>query len=263
MSKEYVDGKMVTMNRRNKHEDWELYEGKHKGIISEEQYWFAQQLFKEATPVKLDLQIVNPLVGLLVCADCGKTVKYVGYKGFRNDNTAPRYSHITSMHCKKKSLPATQVIEALTDALKAYIEDCHWKMKSDSNEAERQRHLEAIAANKAELAKLEKRRDRLFDSYDAGDYTRDEFLERKQKYVRDIDRLKDIIKNLTDSMPEAIDYTERIATLHAMINCINDATIDGKAKNDFLKQYIERITYDVEDYGQNKGGRVILDVILK
>lgn len=48
-----------------------------------------------------------------------------------------------------------------------------------------------------------------------------------------------------------------------MIDCIRDPEIDAKAKNDFLKRFIERIDYDVIDYGHCKGGKVVLDVFLK
>lgn len=261
MSKEYADGKMVNVNRRNKADSWQVYEGKHDGFISEEQYNLAQQLFNEATPVKLDLKVVNPLAGIICCKECGKTLRYQGYTTL--PNTTPRYAHPESLHCKKKSLPMYQVIETVVETLKRDIADCELKMQSDSNKAVREHHLQRIAAVEAELAKQEKRRDGLFDKYDAGDYTRDEFIERKQKYIRVIEELKQQLADLKASTPEFVDYSERITTLYSLIDCIKDPTIDGKAKNDYLKQYIERIDYDVEDYGDQRGGKALLDIILK
>lgn len=261
MSKEFVDGKIVVMNRRNKSESWEIYEGKHDGFITEEQFSLAQQLFDEAAPVKLDLKIVNPLAGIICCCQCGKKMRYQGYT--TQPNVVPRYLHPESLTCKIKSMPVTQVLDTLVETLKKHIADCELKMKSDSNKADRERHLQMIEGIKAELKKQEQRRDNLFDKYDAGDYTRDEFLERKQKYVRVIDDLKAQLADLKTNTPEAVDYSERIVTLHSLIECIKDPAIDGKAKNDYLKQYIERIDYDVEDYGAQRGGKVLLEVILK
>ena len=48
-----------------------------------------------------------------------------------------------------------------------------------------------------------------------------------------------------------------------MIKCVKDPDISAKKKNDFLKQFIDRITYDAIDYGRSKGGKVILEVFLK
>ena len=39
--------------------------------------------------------------------------------------------------------------------------------------------------------------------------------------------------------------------------------MSASEKNDFLKAYIEDIKYDVVDYGMGKGGKPILEVILK
>ena len=136
-------------------------------------------------------------------------------------------------------------------------------MKNDGNKADLLRHQEVLTAMETELAKLERKRERLFDSYEDGAYTREEFIERKQKHTAQIDSLKSKIQEVKQAAPEPVDYEERIVTLHSLIDCINDTTIDGKDKNVFLKQYISRITYDVIDYGINKGGKAVLDVFLK
>ena len=51
--------------------------------------------------------------------------------------------------------------------------------------------------------------------------------------------------------------------IHQLIDCINDPNLDAQVKNDFLKKFIDRIDYDVIDYGQNRGGKPVLDVYLK
>ena len=48
-----------------------------------------------------------------------------------------------------------------------------------------------------------------------------------------------------------------------MIECVTDPDLSAKKKNDFLKMFIDRITFDSEDYGRSKGGKVILEVFLK
>ena len=63
--------------------------------------------------------------------------------------------------------------------------------------------------------------------------------------------------------PLPVDYSEKIVTLHTMIEMMKDDNVSAKAKNDFLKAAIDRIEYDVVDLGRNKGGKPVLDVILK
>jgi len=132
-------------------------------------------------------------------------------------------------------------------------------------EASIAKHMEMISALSAELKKQERRKSKLMESWEAEDgmYTRDEFIERKQMYNNTIEKLKAQIEEHKKSVPAPVDYAEKIKTVYAMIDCINDPGKPAKAKNDFLKQYIDRIDYAVEDYGVRKGGKVLLDLYLK
>lgn len=100
------------------------------------------------------------------------------------------------------------------------------------------------------------------DSWKSEDglYTRDEFIERKQMYNATIEKLKERIKEEKQNAPAPIDYSEMIKSVHEMIDCLNNPSISAKVKNDFLKQ---RIDYDVEDYGNRKDGKVLLDLYLE
>jgi hypothetical protein len=242
-----------------------LVKGKHKGIISEEQFEKAQSMMNRTTqaPVKLCTDIVNPLSGILQCCNCGKKMTMQRFP--EKDNRQPRIAHPRSVMCKQKSLPVNDVIEAFVKSLNAVIKDYEIRMKNDSNEEERIKHQNIIQAMEAELSKQEKRKNRLMDEYESDDspYTRDEFIERKQKYTALIDSLKQQIREAKENAPAAIDYSEQIVNLHAIIDCIQDPEVDAKAKNVFLKKFIDRIEYDTLDFGQNKGGKAIMDVYLK
>ena len=123
--------------------------------------------------------------------------------------------------------------------------------------------MAAIERMESELSKLERKRDRLFDDYEDGTYSKNEFIERKQKYNSDIEALKKQIQEFKSEIPEPVNYEEQIVNIHTIIECLNNPNMDAKAKNDLLKDYIEDIKYDVIDYGRNKGGKPVLDVYLK
>jgi hypothetical protein len=258
-TKNPVTGKVEKHRVKVNPEEVKQIEGKHEAIISDEQFAKAQGRFRKRLPVNLDAKIVNPLAGLMHCAACGKSMQWFDGRNGRSI----RYHHRESAICKKKSLPVTNVLDGLVEALKAYIADFEIKMTMDTNASEIDRHAEMIASMEAELAKQERKRKKLFDDYEDDVYTRAEFIERKQIYAKTIEDLKEQIKQAKENQPEVIDYSEKIETLHKMIDMINNPDIDAKAKNDFLKQYIEDIKYDAIDYGRNKGGKPVLDVILK
>lgn len=239
----------------------EIYEGKHKGIISPEQFAKTQYVTQtmRSPSAKVNTEIVNPLAGLIECCVCGRRMVAMRFK----DGRKTRLSHARDTICTKKSLPLDDVIDAVVDALKAYIPEYEMKMESDGNKAEQERHLAMIEAMQGELAKLERKRKKLFADYEDETYTRDEFIERKQHYTTAIDKIKKQIQEALENAPEPVDYSERIVTIHQMIDTIRDEKLDAKTKNDFLKQYIDRITYDAVDFGRKKGGKAILEVMLK
>lgn len=239
----------------------EIYEGKHTGIISNEQYAKAQYVTEtmKNPSAKVNTEIVNPLAGLIECSSCGRRMVAMRFK----DGRRTRLSHARDTICTKKSLPLDEVIDTFVDALKAYVVDFEMKMDSDDNKAEREKHQTMIASMEAELEKLERKRKRLFADYEDETYTRDEFIERKQHYNTAIEELKKQIQEARKSTPEPVDYSEKIETIHAMIAYVKDPDISAKKKNDFLKPFIDRITYDAIDYGQRKGGKAVLEVFLK
>ena len=239
----------------------EVFEGKHTGIISPEQFekaqWVTESIKNPA--LKFSSELINPAAGLIECCDCGRRMIA---NQFGNGKTT-RLKHPNSTVCKKKSLPLQDVLDAIVDALNATIADFEMKMESDNNQDELARHQTQLDAMEAELAKLERKRKNLFLDYQDQAYTRDEFLEWKQYYNQKIEEIKKQIQEAQDAIPEPVNYSEQIVNLHAMIECLKDPDISAKKKNDFLKQFIDHITYDAIDYGRSKGGKVILEVFLK
>lgn len=259
-TKDPETGKVKKRRVKAKPEEIRQIKGKHKAIISEEQFYKAQARFTTQLPVNLDTKIVNPLAGILHCADCGKSMSWFDD---RKRGKTIRYTHRESAICRKKSLPADDVLDVLVEALEADIKNCEIEMQNDGNKAERIRHAAMIESMESELVKQERKRKKLFDDYEDEIYTRDEFIERKQIYMQTIDGLKEQIKIAKENLPEAVDYSAKIVTLHEMIAMIRNTEVDAKAKNDFLCKYIEDITYDIIDYGRGKGGKPVLDVYWK
>lgn len=251
-------GKIQKKRVKASEEEIKYIKGKHKAIISEEQFQKAQGRFKK-NPINHGKDLVSPLAGIIHCADCGKALDWINYK----DGRGIRYSHKASMICKKKSLRVEIVFEALVEALEGYIADYEVKMKNDGNKQERVRHMDMISMMESELEKLERKRKKLFDDYEDDVYTREEFIERKQLSAQNIDELKKQLKTAKDNMPEVIDYSEKIVDLHKIIAVFRNPELDAQAKNDFLKEFIEDIKYDVIDHGLGKGGQPVLDIVFK
>ena len=258
--KDPVTGKVVK-KRRQVEANIQLYEGKHEGLISEEQFYKVRTIYGSNAPAKLETTLKNPLSGIMVCKDCGRAIRYHDF----GDNRSTRYNHPFKMKCKKKSVAASIVIDAIIEGTKAIIEDYQIKMDNHTAEDEASRHQAALEALEGELKKQEQKKRRLFDSWEADDgtYTKEEFIERKQMYAHTIDKLNQQIKDFKENTPKPVNYEERITTLHAVIDALNNPDVDATAKNIFLKSVFEKITFDSIDHGQNKGATPVIDIYLK
>jgi hypothetical protein len=221
--KDPITGKVVKKRIRNNEK--QVYEGKHDGLISEEQFYKVQQIYGSQAPVKTNTELANPLSGLLVCSKCERGMRYIAY----NNGAVPRYHHNNSSPCKVKSLAASLVVESLVEALNDFIADFEVKLETNDDQTELLRHQAMIETMEKELSKLEAKKRRLFDSWEADDgtYTKDEFIERKQMYDHSIEELKQQIKNAKSTAPSPVDYEEQIQTIHAIIDCINDPSISA------------------------------------
>lgn len=263
-TKEYdvKTGKLSKTKRRLTPDDYQVFEGKHKALVSEEQFNKAQTLFTGNAPVAANSYLCNPFSGLIKCEACGKTISLQTFPS--RSGTAPRYCH-RGNGCGVKSCSVSAFNAAFIQAIKGYISDFEIKMSDESDVAEKARRAEAVAAIESELAKQERKKQRLFDSWEADDgtYTRDEFIERKQLYTETIEALKKQLREAKDAMSETVDYSEKITTLHNLIEIVTDENTDAKVKNDFLRDNIELIKYNVIDLGRGKGAKPVLDVYLK
>lgn len=254
------NGAISKKKQRAASSDFLIVQGKHQAIITEEMFEAAQELFTGSVPKHAGAKVTNPLSGLLKCAHCGKTLRYqkVSYPG-----SLPRLVHPESQVCHQKSSHVQEVMGVLCEALKQYIEDFEFKVSNAGRLDEIARHKEDVARIETELETAKKKRRRLFDDYEEGIYTKEEFAERKGVWADRIERLSNALEELHEVKPEEIDYSEKAAKFTEALEAIQNPTTSAKEINNLLKAIIERIDYHCEDLGHLKGGIITLDVVLK
>lgn len=237
--KKMTDGKLVSSRpRSNDTEKYMLYDGKHKALVSQEDFEKAgKRFYRDKTKAGCKLQ--NALAGILVCADCGKAMIYQGYPKW---NVAPRILHKSSQICKVKSAYYDDVIAAVSHSLRLYIGDFEVKVDNlpQTDENTMQGQIEAI---EKEIRKTEKKLSKLFDAWEDETITDNEFVERKAVNTEKIENLKREISTLESSIPEKEDYEEKILAFSDALAALNDKTLDADVKNEYLKRIIERIEF--------------------
>lgn len=252
-----VDGKIVKSRPRSNHTDhYMLYDGKHKAhaLVSEEIFMDALSRYK-SDKTKANLKLVNPLAGLLYCPKCNKAMVYNGYK--HKKNVAPRYRHTQSQKCKVKSVVADDVMKAVAHALRLYIEDFETKVNG-MPDVDESTVSEQLSVMEAELRKTEKKVAKLFDAWEDGHISDNEFVQRKAVNNEKIESIRQHMAELEDSIPEKTEYEEMIHTFSDALCYLEDDTVDAEVKNEYLKAIFSRIEFTRENNEE-----FILDFILR
>ena len=262
VTKEKSEGRTVRRKHRNTSEDYLIVDGKHPAIVSQEIFDKAQPLFHGQVPVKANTTITNPFARLLFCKHCGKAMNYQSYK-HRGGRTKGRMIHRESLSCKLKSATLDDVMAAMTAALRAYISDFEFKMNNKEDVQQAAQYADMLRSMKAELKKLEQKRENLFDYFESGIYTKQEFMGRKSVLSERIEATQDSIDDFERNLPPPVDYQEKISKVSEVLSALEDQDIPAKDKNDLLKTLVRRIEYDCIDLGRQHGGEVHLDVYLK
>lgn len=252
-----IDGKVVKSRPRSNHTDkYVEYDGKHKdhALVDEETFKAASSRF-HSDRTKANYKLQNPLAGIMVCKHCQKMMHYQAYKN--RPTTEPRFLHRQSTKCKVKSAVASDVLDALIHALKLYIEDFEMKVDNlpDVDENTIQAQMEAL---QKKMLQVKKKLSKIFDDYEDGTYTANEFVERKAKHNATIDAIQKQMNELENSIPEKEEYEDVIMLLSEALDSLLDPTLDADIKNEYLKRIIHKI-----EFSRESNDEFILDVFLK
>lgn len=252
--KTMVDGELKITRPRFHSDQYMLYDGKHMkdALVDEATFRKVQKKFyKDRT--RSGLKLRNPLAGLVYCKKCGKAMHYQPYDKDRSD----RIVHKTnSGGCKVKSAIADDVISAVIHGLKLYVEDFELKVEnaSDTDASLIEKQIEDL---EKEIRKIEKKKAKLFDSWENDDITNNEFVERKNIHNTRIEVLEKQIEELEYTIPEKVEHEEKLLLLSDAFIAMRDDEIDATAKNEFLKRIISRI-----EFSRENNGEFILDIDL-
>ena len=187
-------------------EEWITVENMHEPIIDKELFEKAQGLRQVDTRVQ-DGGTLSMWAGILKCADCARSM----HKKYCKNKSGTVYEYYicgtyrkkSSKLCTKHTLKVEELENSVLEAIKLHIElliDTETILervnKSQTKQLE-SANMESVKQDKEkEIERLGSLKRGLYEDWKSGDITREEYLEYKQKYEQDIERLKGIIVNL-------------------------------------------------------------------
>lgn len=225
------DGKLVKKDRLNK--NYEVVEGKFEPLVDKKTFLIVNA--NNCTREKASFPLRNIFAGLLYCGKCGRAIK------FSYERNKKRYKCVT-LSCDCQSSKMEVVNNAVIDALKKQLEDFETSYQT-GNEAELLNNKELIKSLEKQAKQVDQKLLNICDYLENGIYTTEMFLTRKNALEEDKKRLLIALSSAEDKMSEKSTNETRIISLHKALDMLSDDSIPVKAKNEFLKSFIEKITY--------------------
>lgn len=240
------DQKVKETRPKAKVDEYLLYKGKHKGIISEELFQKAQEIRGRRHRAPINLSLKNPLSGILYCK-CGAKMGYNTYVTNGVEIAPPKLKCNNQVYCKSGSADFNEVFEDICATLEDCIEDFKVRI-DDKRDDSIKLHKNLITNLKKKLEDLQTTEDLQWESLhhpDANQRMPQAVFNRlNEKVLKEKEAVREALCKAEESMPEPVDYKEKVLTFTDALNALRDPNISAKIKNQYLKDIVERIDYD-------------------
>ena len=159
------------------------------------------------------------------------------------------------LECRSRHFKTAKVSE-VTDALIAALElselpqlEAKLNNGDGKSAAIQQRILDKLEKQMEEYRQQEEKQ---YDLLETGKYTQALFDKRNAALREKMEDCQKQIVETKRTMPQEVDYAEKIATLKKAIAALKDDTIPAKEKNYLLKGIIEKVEMTTVDLGFKK-----------
>lgn len=232
-------------------EDMIIVEGKHPAIVDHELFMAAQAIIDNNPRVATNRELRNPFAGILVCATCKKCLYYHSYTGKSNGRRAPRLEcrskpyHFSSA---KYKVVESAIIFALENSELPMLEEMR-KNNAGSSIAVQQSLLKGL---EEEMQGYHEQEEMQYELLETKRYTQELFEKRNTALRQKMTECEERIKKARRSIPNAINYEEKVIQLKAAIEALKNEDISPEEKNRFLKVIVDRIEMSTTRNGVNK-----------
>lgn len=242
------NGEITKKRLRQETDDIIVAEGRQPAIIDLATWEAAQKLVARNPRTKHTHALKNPLSGVLVCAKCGKAMYQHPYK-----HATDRYECRTRPRCYK-SAKVDEIMTAVIAALEhAELPALQFKVKNgDGNARKIQEKL--LAKLEKQMEEYRAQEERQYDLLETNpNYSQEVFNRRNAALRAKMEECQAAIYQARSTMPESVDYSERVVALENAIEALKDPVATPEEKNRLLKAIIDRIEFTgVQSYHNDK-----------
>lgn len=243
------DGEIKKTRPKTEIGEFLIYEGRHEAIITEELFNATQEKLGKNVRVRKNMGIRNPLAGILYC-QCGRVMSLRTYnRPDGSERNAPRLLCDDQTHCNTGSCIYDELLEMVKGVLTQCIEDFEHRIKNNSGDSMKL-HEKLLKSLEKKMQELDAREIAQWEAQSHPDESQRMpphiFKMLNEKLLKEKEEVKEAMCNARKSMPDPIDYGEKVVRFRKALDALNDPNMDAGSKNRLLKDCIERITYSRE-----------------
>lgn len=240
------NGEIVKTRPKTKIGEFLVYEGRHEAIVTEEIFNAAAEKLGKNPRNKPSTKLRNPLAGLLYC-QCGRamTMRTYGKKGEKR-KAEPRYLCDGQKNCGTGSCFCDEMLDRVCDILKQCIEDFEIRLTDNTGDSAKL-HAKLIKNLEKQMQDIKERELSQWEQQSHPDPSQrmptEIFKQLNERLLKEKEEVQQALCKAYESMPEPVDYEEKIVKFRDALEALKNPDVDAQAKNNLLKACIERIEY--------------------
>lgn len=246
----------------NKKEDWIIVENCHEAVKAQEEHDKIIQLLNDRMKVSSKAKKRSySLSGVVKCGLCGRGTTFTYNKQYEKMYVKPCwYKYPNGDRCKNKGEYYADLEKEIIYNAKKYVEEFEEYINSKEYITNTEELEKQIQTNKQQLDKYRAAIEKLNDAYELGDYTRDEWLKRKDKWNDLISKINiqiEILNRELDGANKDKDK-EKLRQMKLKVAQLDNMDLDPKDRNLIYHSLLDYVVFtndgifgDLEYYFKN------------
>lgn len=232
-----VDGQIKKKRMRNRN-GYELHDGLHEPIISEEQWYKVQEARQNNLPVTINYELCNPFSRIVKCGKCGRTIIR------RTTNTSIKKYRLScpNRDCNLRSIFLAPFEEAVVAEMTTWLKEYTIQVNSGTQTVDTS-YIDLLKITEKQLTDVKAQQEKICNLLETGVYTVQMFQQRNTKLQEDIDKLTAARDNITEEIQKqevkSKQSTEIIPKTQHLLDNYDGMT--PQQKNDLWKEVVEKI----------------------
>lgn len=241
------DQEIKKLRPKAKVDEFLIFEGKHDGIISEEQFNKVREIRGKRHRTRRDLTLKNPFSGIMFCKRCGSKIGYNTYTRYGIEYAPPKLVCNNQVHCGTGSVSFHEVFDYVRRVLKDCIDDFEVRIENDQDDSSKL-HKDLVDRLEKQLKDLEKKEIEQWDAQYDPDLSKrlppHIFAKLNEKVLKEKEEVNKALEKARDSMPKHVDYRDELIKTKDALRTLEDVELDAKTKNQYLKAVISKMVYE-------------------